>query len=178
MLKAREVPVEGGYGHEGGALGEAGRHRRGMMDGSHASHCEKIIVRCRQLKQCGSQPMPWENKDLEFLCVSECRSACGAPNLHIYMRRSRVNCSEFLRWVQSGGCCCFILHNKHTVSTHSSLLPRILNQRCEKVLGSCKSMVLMRQNSSTETNKLLLIAYCCYAVGGIIEISTIFKSSS
>jgi len=50
--------------------------------------------------------------------VSERRPACWAPKLHIYMRRSRVNCSEFLCWVQSRGCCCFILHNKHPTSTH------------------------------------------------------------
>lgn len=116
MLEAQEVPVEKGWwwwgGHRGGALGEAGRHGRGMMDGSHASHCERIIARCRQLRQCGGQPKPWENKGPGSLCVSECRPARGAPNLHIYMRRWRVNCSEFLRWVQSGGCCCFILHNK------------------------------------------------------------------
>lgn len=116
------------------APGEAGRHSRGMMDGSHASHCEKIIARCRQPRQCGSWPMPWENKDSESQCVSERRPACGAPNLHIYMRRSRVNCSEFLRWVQSGGCCCFILHNKHTVSTHSPPFPRILNERCRSFM--------------------------------------------
>lgn len=148
---------EGGGGG-GGALGEAGRHGRGMMDGSHASHCEKIIVRCRQLRLCGSRPMPRENKEPESPCVSESRSACGAPNLHIYMRRSRVNCSEFLRWVQSGGCCCFILHNKHTVSTHSSLFPEILNQRrAKKVLGSCKSVTLVRQNSSTKSSNRLII---------------------
>lgn len=147
----------GDCGHEGGALEKAGRHRRGMMDGSHANHCEKIIVRCRQLRLCGSQPMPWENKEPESLCVSESSSACGAPNIQSYMRRSRVNCSEFLRWVQSGGCCCFILHNKHNVSTHSSRFPRILNQRCKKVLGSCKSIALMSQNSSTKTK---IINHC------------------
>ncbi len=133
-----------------GCLGETGRHGRRMMDGSHASHCEKIIVRCRQLRQCGGQPKPQENKGPGSPCVSECRPARGAPNLHIYMRRSRVNCSEFLRWVQSGGRCCFILHNKHTVSSHSAPFPRNLNQRCKKVLSFCRLMVLMRQNSSAK----------------------------
>lgn len=141
----------GGCGHEGGALGEAGRHRRGMMDGSHASHCEKIIVRCRQLRLCGSQPMPWENKEPESLCVSESQSACGAPNVHSYMRRSRVNCSEFLRWVQSGGCCCFILHNKHSVSTHSIPVSKDLKPKMQKGSG------LIRQNSST---KAKIISHC------------------
>ena len=133
------LPAEGGVV---GCLGETGRHGRGMMDGSHASHCEKIIARCRQLRQCGGQPKPRENKGPGSLCVSERWPACGAPNLHIYMRRSRVNCSEFLRWVQSGGCCCFILHNKHAVSTHSSPFLRNSNQRCEKFffLRPCKSM--------------------------------------
>ncbi|KAK5855808.1 hypothetical protein PBY51_007450 [Eleginops maclovinus] len=63
-----EVPVEG----------EPGRHRTGMMDGSHASNCEKIIARCRQLRQGGGQPKPRENKETGS-------PASGAPNLHIYM---------------------------------------------------------------------------------------------
>ena len=88
------------------------------MDGSHASHCEKIIAKCRQLRQRGGQPKPRDNKEPGSL--SEWAPSCPrSPNLHIYMQRSRVNCIEFLRWVQSGGCCCFILHNKHTVSTHA-----------------------------------------------------------
>lgn len=126
-----------------GRLGEIGRHGREMMDGSHASHCEKIIARCRQLRQCGGKPKPRENKRPRIPCVwvSAGLPARGAPNLHIYMWRSRVNCSEFLRWVQSGGRCCFILHNKHTVST---LFPRNLKQKCKKVL---------RENSSSQENK-------------------------
>lgn len=116
----------------GGCFVETGRHGRGMMDGSHASHCEKIIARCRQLRQCGGQPKPRENKEPGS-------PARRAPNLHIYMWRSRVNCSEFLRRVQSGGRCCFILHNKHTVSTHSSPFPRNMNQRCNRGLRSYKS---------------------------------------
>ena len=54
------------------------------------------------------------------VCVCECErvSACvsvwvrvsalsaqEASNVHIYMPCLRVNCSEFLGWVQSGACC-------------------------------------------------------------------------
>lgn len=126
------LPAES-RGRRGGCSGETGRHGRGMMDGSHASHCEKIIARCRQLRQCGGRPKgPGEQRPRIPVWVSA-GPARGAPNLHIYMRRSRVNCSEFLRWVQSGGCCCFILHNKHAVFTHSSPFPRKLKRRWNKV---------------------------------------------
>lgn len=89
------------------------------------------------------------------------------------MRCSRVNCSKFLRWAQSGGCCCFILHNKHTVSTHSSLFPWNLNQRCKKVLSPCKSMVLMLRNSSPKMNKLWIVA--CLCDPGTAEVKTSFN---
>lgn len=79
MLEAREVPAEGVVVH----LGEAGRHGRGMMDGSHASHCEKIIAKCRQLRQRGGQPKPRDNKDPGSLWVSERRPA-AEPQTFIF----------------------------------------------------------------------------------------------
>lgn len=93
--------VEGRVAMEG-----AGRHGRGMMDGSHASHCEKIIAKCRQLRKSGGQPKPRDNKDPGSLRVSERVSAglpaCGAPNLHIYMQRSSAQ--ELIALNSCAGC--------------------------------------------------------------------------
>lgn len=115
-----------------GWLGGTGRHRRGMMDGSHASHCEKITARCRQLRQHGGWPKARENKGPGSLCVSERRPAHRASNVHIYMRCWRVNCSEFLRWVQSGSCCVlFYITNTLFLRTFF-LLPRLSKRKNAK----------------------------------------------
>lgn len=119
--------------------GELWETQRGMMDGSHARHCEKIIVRCCQVRQCGGRPKPWKNKG-PGSSVWRAPACLRSPEpLRIYMRRSRVNCSEFLRWVQSRGRCCLILHNKHTVSTHSSLFQRTASQKCQRIWTGYKS---------------------------------------
>lgn len=109
------------------------------MDGSHARHCEKIIVRCCQVRQCGGRPKPWKNKG-PGSSVWRALACLRSPEpLRIYMRRSRVNCSEFLRWVQSRGRCCLILHNKHTASTHSSLFQRTASQKWQRIWSGYKS---------------------------------------
>lgn len=109
------------------------------MDGSHARHCEKIIVRCCQVRQCGGRPKPWKNKG-PGSSVWRAPACLRSPEpLRIYMRRSRVNCSEFLRWVQSRGRCCLILHNKHTASTHSSLFQRTASQKWQRIWSGYKS---------------------------------------
>lgn len=119
------LPVEGGRA-AAGCSGETGRHGRGMMDGSHASHCEKIIARCRQLRQRGGRPKPRERTKTLDPCVSE----PAEPRTFIFT----CDAQELIAVNSCAGCkvgavvALFYITNT-PFSPHSSPFPRNLNQK-------------------------------------------------
>ena len=131
-----------------------------MMDGSHASHCEKIIARCRQLRQRGGRPKPRERTNTQDPCVSE----PAEPRTFIFTCDAR----ELIAVNSCAGCkvgavvALFYITNT-PFSPHSSPFPRNLNQKNIFFKNARQKGFQILAKSTVST--LLIIA--CFVVAGV-----------